>query len=82
MVNYQYYDSYEGWPKPPECFIVVSSPLCLRGMLVKVMLGKEDTTPISMADCHVISNDVFTVHQIWNKTLVSRMTKGKRTSRR
>ena len=48
MVNNQQYDSHDA-----ECFIVDRSTPCLRGVGVKAWSGKEDTTLLSMVDCHV-----------------------------
>ena len=54
-------------------------PPCLRGTWLKVKSDKEDTTLLSMADCHVRPKKRFTVHHIWNKTPIIRTIKGERT---
>ena len=61
MVNNKQYDSHEGrHHKFLECFIVDRFPPCLRGVGVKVLSGKEDTTLLSMADCRVKQATVST----------------------
>ena len=64
----------------PECFIVVCSTPCLRGVGVKARSGKEDTTLLSMVDRRVKQMTVSTT-MIWNKTPDSRVSKGERTHR-
>ena len=62
--------------KSGKTFHSWSFPPCLRGVKVKVLLGKEDTAPFSMEDCHVKQTGLLTSHRTWNKATVSRVTKG------
>ena len=82
MVSDQQCDSHEGRFRQVslECFIVVCSTPCLRGVGVKARSGKEDTTLLSMVDRRVKQVTVSTT-MIWNKTPDSRVSKGERTHR-
>ena len=80
MVSDQQCDSHEGRFRQVslECFIVDCSTPCLRGVGVKALSGKEDTTLLSMVDRRVKQVTVSTT-MIWNKTPDSRVSKGERT---
>ena len=75
------YTDMKGNRKLLECFIVDCSAPCLRGVGVKVLSGKEDTTLLSMVDLSCKTSKCIDNHQIWNKTPDSRVSKGERTHR-